>query len=613
MEIWPGTAYPLGATYDGAGTNFALFSEVADRVELCLFDADRRTRLTETRVDLPEADGFVWHGYLPRVGPGQRYGFRVHGPYDPARGTAVQPGQAAARPVREGHRGPGRLGRGAVRLPVRRRRTGVNDARLRPAHAQVGGDQPVLRLEQRPAPAHAVPRDGDLRGARARPDDDPPGPARRACAARTPASPTRRSSSTCTGLGVTAIELMPVHQFVHDHHLVERGLTNYWGYNTIGFFAPHNAYSSSGQRGQQVLEFKAMVRDAARGRHRGDPRRRLQPHRRGQPPGPDAVVPRHRQRRPTTGWSTDDPEHYYDTTGTGNTLLMRHPHVLQLIMDSLRYWVTEMHVDGFRFDLAVDAGPPVPRGRPAVGVLRPGPAGPGGLPGEADRRAVGRRRGRLPGRQLPAAVDRVERQVPRHRARLLARRAGHAGGVRLPADRLDRPLPGRRPPPARLDQLRHRHDGFTLHDLVSYNEKHNEANGEGNRDGESHNRSWNCGVEGPTDDLEVARAARAAEAQLPGHAVPVAGRADAAARRRAGPHPGAATTTPTARTTRSAWVDWERRPGELGPDRLRRASWPSCAREHPVFRRRRFFQGDPARGSETSSATSPGSPRPASR
>ena len=234
----------------------------------------------------------------------------------------------------------------------------------------------------------------------------------------------------------------------------------------------------------------------------------------------------------------DDQRYYMDYTGTGNSLNVRHPHSLQLIMDSLRYWVTEMHVDGFRFDLAADAGPRVLRRRPAVDVLRARAAGPGRQPGEADRRAVGRRPRRLPGRRLPAAVDRVERQVPRHRPRLLARRAV-AGRVRQPARRApptSTSTPGAGPV-ASINFVT-AHDGFTLRDLVSYNEKHNEANGEDNNDGESHNRSWNHGVEGPTDDPEILGLRARAAAQLPRHAAAQPGRADAAARRRARPHPG---------------------------------------------------------------------------
>ena len=251
-----------------------------------------------------------------------------------------------------------------------------------------------------------------------------------------------------TSLGVTAIELMPVHQFMHDHRLLDLGLRNYWGYNTFGFFAPHYEYAATGTPAAAVAEFKSMVRALPRGRHRGDPRRGLQPHRRGQPPRPDAQLPRHRQRRVLP------PGRRRPAATTGlhrhrQQPNVRHPHTLQLIMDSLRYWVTEMHVDGFRFDLASTLAREFHDVDRLSRVLRPGAAGPGGQPGQADRRAVGRRRGRLPGRQLPASVDRVERQVPRHRPRLLAGRAGDPGRVRLPAHRVvgpvrRRPAGGRR-------------------------------------------------------------------------------------------------------------------------------------------------------------------------
>ena len=312
-------------------------------------------------------------------------------------------------------------------------------------------------------------------------------------------------------LGVTAIELMPVHQFVQDRTLLDKGLRNYWGYNTIGFFAPHNDYARAGDaRASRSRSSRRWSRRCTRPASRSSSTWSTTTPPRATTSGPTLSLPRHRQRRRTTGWSTTTSSYYMDYTGTGNSLNVRHPHSLQLIMDSLRYWVTEMHVDGFRFDLAVDPGPRVLRRRPAVHVLRTRAAGPGRLPGQADRRAVGRRPRRLPGRQLPAAVDGVERQVPRHRPRLLARRAGDARRVRL-AGSPARPTSTSTPAAARSPRINFvtAHDGFTLRDLVSYNEKHNEANGEDNNDGESHNRSWNCGVEGPTDDPDDARAARA--------------------------------------------------------------------------------------------------------
>ncbi len=260
----------------------------------------------------------------------------------------------------------------------------------------------------------------------------------------------------------------------------------------------------------------------------------------------------------------DDQAHYYDNTGTGNSLLMRHPHVLQLIMDSLRYWVTEMHVDGFRFDLAATLAREfheVDRLSAFFDLVQQDPVV---SPGQADRRAVGRRRRRLPGRQLPAAVDRVERQVPRHRPRLLARRARARWASSPPGS------------PARSDLYEHdaaaarsrrinfvtAHDGFTLRDLVSYNEKHNEANGEDNRDGESHNRSWNCGVEGPTDDPEINALRAAPAAQLPRHAAAQPGRADDRPRRRDRPHP--------ARQQQRLLPGQRAVLGRLGPRRRRR-------------------------------------------
>ncbi|HYJ76991.1 MAG TPA: alpha-amylase family glycosyl hydrolase, partial [Actinomycetes bacterium] len=322
MEIWPGTAYPLGATFDGAGTNFALFSEVADRVELCLFEgSDNSRRLTETRIELPEADGFVWHGYLPRIGPGQRYGFRVHGPRDPARGQRCNPSKLLLDPYAKAVEGQVDWAESLFdyRFAAPNRVNTLDSGRHAPKSVVINPFFDWQNDRHPNTPYHqTVIYEAHVRG----------------LTMTHPALPDNiRGTYAGIGhpaiiehlhrIGVTAIELMPVHQFVQDHHLVERGLSNYWGYNTIGFFAPHNAYSSSGQRGQQVLEFKAMVRDL---------------HAAGIEVILD-VVYNHpaegNQMGPTLSFRGIDnqayyrlvdgsPEHYYDTTGTGNTLLMRH-------------------------------------------------------------------------------------------------------------------------------------------------------------------------------------------------------------------------------------------------------------------------------------------------
>ncbi|MGZ6791589.1 MAG: glycogen debranching protein GlgX, partial [Mycobacteriales bacterium] len=344
VRPWPGTPYPLGATYDGTGTNFALFSEVAGAVDLCLYDDEG----TETVVPLRERDAFVWHGYLPGVGPGQRYGYRVHGPYEPENGHRCNPAKLLLDPYAKAVEGE--VDWDEACFSYRFADGAFNDADSGPHMPKSvvispffdwDGDRPLRRPYN-----ETVIYEAHVKGLTQTHPDIPEAIRGTYAAVAHPVMIEHYKR-----IGVTAVELMPVHQFVHDSHLVEQGRRNYWGYNTIGFLAPHNAYSSTGQRGQQVQEFKAMVKalhaeglevildvvynHTAEGNHMG----------------------------PTLGFRgidnaayyrlvDGDLAHYYDTTGTGNTLLMRHPHVLQLIMDSLRYWVTDMHVDGFRFDLA---------------------------------------------------------------------------------------------------------------------------------------------------------------------------------------------------------------------------------------------------------------------
>ncbi len=411
MDVWPGRPYPLGATPDAEGTNFSLFSEHGEAVDLCLFDAAG----AEQRIRLPEVTAHRFHGYVPGVAKGQRYGFRVHGPWDPERGHRFNPNKLLIDPYAKAIDGviqwdsalygyhfnddEADLSRNdddsAPFLPKSvvvehgefdwgddvRPRTPLHESMIYEVHVKGFTQQhPTIPEEIRGTYA-----------ALARPE----------------------AIEHLTLLGVTAVELMPVHQFVDDHVLVDRGLHNYWGYNTIGFFAPHAAYSSSGSDGQQVDEFKSMVKAM---------------HAAGIEVILDVVynhTAEGNQMGPTLSFRgvdnvsyyrlVDGDERYYmDYTGTGNSLNMRHPNVLQLLMDSLRYWVTEMHVDGFRFDLASTLARRAARSRPAVGVLRRDPAGPGRQRGQADRRALGCGRGRLSGRQLPSALAGVERQVPRH-------------------------------------------------------------------------------------------------------------------------------------------------------------------------------------------------------
>ncbi|MDT7546187.1 MAG: isoamylase, partial [Actinomycetota bacterium] len=344
-RVWPGSAYPLGATYDGSGTNFALFSEVAERVELCLFDDAG----VETRYDLPEVDAFVWHGYLPNVSAGQRYGYRVHGPYDPEAGHRCNPSKLLLDPYAKAVEGEIDWAQACFSYTWGDEDS-FNEEDSAPHMSKCVVISPFFDWDNDRSPRtpynETIIYETHVKGLTQTHPDIPEEIRGTYAALAHPVMIEHYKK-----IGVTAIELMPVHQFVHDSHLVDNGLRNYWGYNTIGYFAPHNDYAASGQRGQQVQEFKAMVKAL---------------HAEGLEVILDVVynhTAEGNQLGPTLSFRgidnasyyrlvEDSPQHYYDTTGTGNTLLMRHPHVLQLIMDSLRYWATEMHVDGFRFDLA---------------------------------------------------------------------------------------------------------------------------------------------------------------------------------------------------------------------------------------------------------------------
>jgi isoamylase len=591
MKVWPGEAYPLGATYDGVGTNFALFSEVADRVELCLFDDAG----AETRIELPEVDGYVWHGYVPNIGPGQRYGFRVHGEFDPAQGRRTNPNKLLLDPYAKavdsqvdwdeacfdhffdadpddpdaGERNDAdsapHVPRAVVTNPFF---DWANDRHPRtPWHETVVYEVHVKGFTARHP---GVPE--ELRGTYA-------------------GLATPEAIDHFKQLGVTAVELLPVHQFVHDATLLDKGLRNYWGYNSICFLAPHNEYSSSGTDGQQVQEFKSMVRTlhdhgievildvvynhTAEGNHLG----------------------------PTLSFKgidngayyrllADDPRYYMDYTGTGNTLNMRHPHVLQLLMDSLRYWVTEMHVDGFRFDLAsalarelhavdrLSAFFDLIQQDPIVSqvklIAEPWDVGEGGY-----------QVGNFPplwsewnGKYRDTVRD-YWRGEPATLGEFAFRFTGSSDLYEST---------GRRPN-ASINFVT-AHDGFTLHDLVSYNEKHNEANGEDNNDGESHNRSWNCGEEGPSDEPEVlelrARQRRNFLATLfLSQGVPMLLGGDEIGRTQHGNNNG------YCQDNELSWFDWD------GADQNLLAFTRfvvGLRKAHPVFRRRRWFQGRAIRG-----------------
>ncbi|TDO50653.1 glycogen operon protein [Kribbella sp. VKM Ac-2527] len=583
MQKWPGRPYPLGATYDGSGTNFAVFSEVAEQVDLALIGDDG----TEQLVQLTEVDGFVWHAFLPSVQPGQRYGYRVHGPYNPA----------------EGHRcNPSKL---------------LLDPYAKAIDGQVDGDESLFSYRfAKPDELNTMDnREHTMLSVVTNPffdwgNDRPPGHAYhetviyeahvKGLTKTHPGLPEEiRGTYAAIGhpaviehlttLGVSAIELMPVHQFAQDGHLQERGLSNYWGYNTIGFFAPHNAYASNGTRGQQVTEFKTMVQAL----HEADIEVILD------------VVYNHtaegNQFGPTLSFKgidnaayyrlvDQDKSHYYDTTGTGNSLLMRHPHVLQLIMDSLRYWVTEMHVDGFRFDLAatlarqfhevdrLSAFFDLVQQDPVVSqvklIAEPWDVGDGGY-----------QVGNFPPlwTEWNGKYRDTVRDFWRGEKYTLAEFASRlTGSSDLYQDDSRRPL-------ASINFVT-AHDGFTLRDLVSYNEKHNEANGEGGKDGESHNRSWNSGAEGSTDDPAIL-ALRARQQRnflttlLISQGVPMLAHGDELGRTQSG------NNNVYCQDNEIAWVDWDLTAAQK--DLLQFTSRLLKLRnDHPVLRRRRFFHGD---------------------
>ncbi|MGW4569310.1 glycogen debranching protein GlgX [Streptomyces sp. NPDC004561] len=582
LPVWSGQPYPLGAAFDGQGANFALFSEVAERVDLILVDEAG----TESPVRLHEVDGFVWHGYLPGIAPGQRYGYRVHGPWQPALGHRCNPAKLLLDPYAR-----------AVDGQIDNHASLYERAPDGPAPADSAGHSMLGVVtdpyfdwgDDRPPRtpySDSVVYEAHVRGLTRRHPDVPERLRGTYAGLAHPAV-----IEHLTSLGVTAVELMPVHQFVQDGVLQDRGLSNYWGYNTIGFFAPHNAYAAFGTRGQQVDEFKAMVKAL---------------HAAGLEVILDVVynhTAEGNQMGPTLSFRgidnasyyrlvDGDWAHYYDTTGTGNSLLMRHPYVLQLIMDSLRYWVTEMRVDGFRFDLAatlarqfhevdrlsaffdlIQQDPVISRVKL---IAEPWDVGEGGY-----------QVGNFPplwsewnGRYRDAVRD-FWRAEPGSLGEFASRLTGSS----------DLYQHSRRRPRASVNFVT-AHDGFTLRDLVSYNDKHNEANGEDNRDGESHNRSWNCGAEGGSDDPAVLELRGRQQHNLLAtlllsQGIPMLCHGDEFGRTQRG------NNNAYCQDNEISWVDWRLTDEQSSlVDFTRHLIALRAA--HPVLRRRRFFRGETA-------------------
>ncbi len=587
MQVWPGARYPLGATFDGTGTNFALFSQAAHRVQLCLFDASG----AEEQYDLTEVDAYVWHGYLPGVQPGQRYGFRVHGDYDPAQGVRCNPNKLLIDPYAKAIDGDVRWDSAMYGYVFgdEDRMSESDSAPFMPKCVVVNPwfDWGNDRLPDIPY-HHSIIYEAHVKGLTMRHPELPEELRGTYAGIGHPVIVDYLKS-----LGITAIELMPVHHFIHDHRLDEQGMKNYWGYNTIGFFAPYHGYSSSGSAGQQVQEFRAMVKalhtagievildvvynHTAEGNHLG-PTLSMK--------GIDNLAYYKVQ--------DDEPQYYTDYTGTGNSLNARGPQVLQLIMDSLRYWVMDMHVDGFRFDLAATLAREfyevdrlstffeVVQQDPIISTVKliaePWDVGPGGY-------QVG---GFPPlwtewnGKYRDTTRD-FWRGEPETLGEFASRLTGSAD---LYQD------DGRRP----MSSINFVtcHDGFTLTDLVSYNEKHNEANGEENRDGEGHNRSWNCGVEGETDDAGIlelrARQRRNFLATLMlSVGVPMIGHGDELGRTQRGNNNG------YCHDSELTWINW----GSVDETMLAFVRKLTAFRSgHRAFLRRRFFNGRPVRRQE---------------
>ncbi|MEO9247709.1 glycogen debranching protein GlgX [Citricoccus nitrophenolicus] len=590
FETTAGVPYPLGATPDDDGTNFALsVGEDAEKVELCLVDAEG----AETCVELTERSGNTWHAHVAGVGDGQLYAYRVHGPWDPATGLRFNAAKILLDPYAKATAGD--FNWGQYQFSYDFEDHDAIDTSDSLGHTMLGvvvDDSFDWGEDERPdIPFNeTVIYETHVKGM-TKLHPEVPEEARGTYAGL--AHPAVLEH--LTKLGVTAVELMPVHQFTNDSSLQDKGLSNYWGYNTLGYFAPQNTYSSAGDTGGQVREFKQMVKDlhaaglevildvvynhTAEGNHMG-PTLSFR--------GIDNVNYYHLVE--------GDERHYMDYTGTGNSLNLSHPMVLQLVMDSLRYWVQEMHVDGFRFDLATtltrsegEQGPDmlggffdVVRQDPVLRTVK--------LIAEPwDVGWAGYQVGNFPGLwsewngKYRDSVRDFWRGEPGTLAEFATRITGSA----------DLYEDDGRTPRASVNFVT-AHDGFTLRDLVSYNEKHNEANGEDNNDGESHNSSWNCGEEGDSEDAEVLKL-RAQQQRnylatlMISQGVPMISHGDELGRTQQG------NNNVYAQDNELSWIHWD----EADADLIEFTSRVVALRQdHPVFRRRRYFDGRPAARSD---------------
>jgi isoamylase len=592
MKLKPGSPFPLGATWDGEGVNFALFSENATGVELCLFeglkgnDEMARVRVTE-RTDL------VWHVYVPGLRPGQRYGYRVHGPYEPEQGHRFNPAKLLIDPYAKAIDGHVRwndliFGYTLNHPDADLSRDDRDSSPAVPKSVVVDESAPMVDARQRRYPWNGEPiYELHVKGFTFRNPEVPED--LRGTYSGLVSPPV---IEYLHGLGVTTVELMPIHQFVSDGQLQAKGLTNYWGYNSIGFFAPDVRYASRGRRGEQVEEFRQMVaalhkagievvldvvyNHTAEGNHLGP-----------------TISLRGIDNAAYYRLLPDRPRYYMDYTGTGNTINVRNPRTLQLIMDSLRYWITQMGVDGFRFDLAtslarelhevdrlgsffdtISQDPVISRVKL---IAEPWDVGEGGY-----------QVGNFP--PMWSEWNGKYRDTVRDFWRGAERTVGEFA-YRFTGSSDLYQNDGRRPF-ASINFVTV-HDGFTLHDLVSYNDKHNEANGEENRDGECDNRSWNLGVEGPTDDPELkARRARQKRNFLAtlmlSQGVPMITAGDEIGRTQQG------NNNAYCQDNEISWMDWKGADQDLLEFTRRLIE---MRRRHKVFRRRRWFQGRPIHGS----------------